>query len=184
MQDESVNQFEKLVEKRSARGKIAGGEVFAFWGILNLIGYFTYFFLWTSIIVWVIMMVIGVIVQIFYVERIKKKDGYQLFWTGIINQLWLFILVLLPFLFYIFPFVFKIYSPIAIFPLIFLWLSIGSLITGLIVEQLSFTLGGLILFVSSILLVLFIDELIIIYPATITAGVIIPGIWSRYEEKK
>jgi hypothetical protein len=184
MQDETLNQFNKLVEQRSARGKVVGGEIFALWGVLNLIAFFTDYYLWSSIFVWLIMILAGAVIQVVYFRFKVNKPGFRLFWVGIVNQLWLFMVILIPFIFYVFPFLLRIYSPEAIFPLIFLWLSAGLLVTGLIVEQPGFIFGGIATFAAAILLVVFMNSLLIIYPAAIVAGLIIPGIWSRYEEKK
>lgn len=182
MPDESENQFKDLIEKRNARGKTAGGEIFAFWGVLNLISYFIFIFLWNSDFIWPIMIVIGITIQIFYVRRLEFDKGYQLFWYKNVNWLWLFLVVLMPFLFYIFPFLLKMYPPMAIFPLIFLWLSAGLMITGILVEQLCFKLGALVMAFACIITVAFLNLVLVIYPAAIVLGLIIPGIWSRYEE--
>jgi MFS family permease len=183
MMNESENQFNKLIEKRKARGKKAGGEVFAYWGILNLIAFFLFSYLWGSLYVWVIMIVLGIILQIIYVRRLQADQEYKLFWFGTINQLWIFMVVLMPFIFYVFPFLLNVYSPINIYPLLFLWLSIGMFISGILVGQLCFKLGGIIFLISCIVTVLFFDMLRVIYPVTMILGLVLPGIWSRYEEE-
>ncbi|MGA2142116.1 MAG: hypothetical protein ABSG94_06790 [Brevinematales bacterium] len=182
MEDESENQFKELIEKRNARGKMAGGEMFAFWGILNLISYFIFILLWHSDFVWPVMIIIGMTIQVIYVRNLEKDKGYQLFWFKNTSQLWLFLVVLMPLIFYIFPFVLKMYKPMTIFPLIFLWLSAGLMISGIIVEQLCFKLGAAVMACAAVLTVLFFSLVLYIYPVSILLGLIIPGVWSRYEE--
>jgi hypothetical protein len=184
MHEDAESQFKELVEKRDARGKIAGGEMFAFWGILNLVFYSIFIFLWRSEIVWPIMIVIGMAVQIFYVRRLENDSGFRLFWYKNTSQLWLFLVILMPFIFYIFPAVLKIYPEMAIYPLMFLWLSIGLMISGILVEQLCFKLGALVMACACIFTVMNFSMIKVIYPAAVLLGLIVPGIWSRYEQKK
>ncbi len=183
MKEESIDKLRQLVEKRRSRG-IAGGEIFAMWGFLNLISFTIHYFFINSIIIWIVMLGIGIILQIFYVKFFLNNKGYQLFWFGKINNLWIFMLVLLPFIFIVFPFLLKLYTSYCIYPLILLWLSIGMFVSGLIVEQWSMKIAGMIFLASSILLSFFMDKWNIIYPLSIIFGLIIPGIWSKYEEKK
>src|SRR5208283_3990667 len=124
MEDETLNKIKDLVEKRKARVKNTGGEMFAFWGTWALCGYFTYFFIWMSIFVWIIMILVGLAVQIIYVRYLETKAGYKIFWFGNASQFWVFNVVMMPFIFYIFPDLLKIYPSIATIPIMLLWLSI------------------------------------------------------------
>jgi hypothetical protein len=183
MEEETVEKLKKLVEKRKSMEKVAGGEIFAMWGILNIIAFTVFNFIRYSILVWVVMISVGIITQILYVRYLESKSGFRLFWTNKINELWIYMIVLLPFIFFVFPFLLKIYDPWSIFPLISLWISIGMFASGIIVNQLSMKIGGFVFLISSILTVKFLDLWFIIYPASVVCGLIIPGIWSKYEEK-
>ncbi len=184
MKDDSVNKLKDLVNKRKSRGRIAGGEIMSFWGILIIAAMAVFTYMWPSTFVWVIALAAGIIAQISYFRLKASDSGFSLFWFGNLKYLWLFMLLLLPFLFYIFPFLLNVYPPRAINPLIFLWISIGMFASGLIVEHVSIITGGLILLLLSILSAVFIDYWTIIFYSGMISGVIIPGIWSRYEEKK
>ncbi len=93
-------------------------------------------------------------------------------------------IVLLPFIFFVFPFLMKKYDPWSIFPLISLWLSIGMFASGIIVNQISMKIGGFVFLISSVLIMKFLDLWFIFYPLSVVCGLIVPGIWSKYKEKR
>lgn len=183
MHEESMNKLQKLVKERKQRSKICGGEVFAIWGGLNLIAFLVNQFLIDSLAVWLLMLVVGIMIQVFYGLNLKRNECRELFWTKNINYLWLHLIVLLPLLFYVFPFLLKIYHAAAIFPLIALWLSLGMFLSGIMVEQKSMIAGSAVYVLTAVLMAFFPDRILIFYPASSVFGLIIPGIWSKYEEK-
>jgi hypothetical protein len=183
MHEESMDKLQKLVKDRKQRSKIAGGEVFAIWGGLNLLAFFINQFLIDSVYVWLVMMVVGIIIQLVYGKYLKIGECKELFWTKNINKLWLFLIFLFPVLFYVFPFLLKLYHPAAIFPLIALWISLGMFLSGMLIEQKSMLAGSGVYILTAVLMAFFSDKILIIYPLSTVFGLIVPGIWSKYEEK-
>ena len=164
---------------------MGGGEIFAGWGVLNLIALFVSQFLWNSVFVWVIMIVTGIIGQIVYLKIVSDKGKPIIFGEKAISNLWLFLIAVLPLIFYIYPFVFKIYPASAIFPLIALWLSIGLFISGIIVGQMRYKLGAAVFLLTALLLPLFKGQAQLwIYTAAIILGLIVPGLWRKQKAKK
>jgi len=83
-----------------------------------------------------------------------SKGKIKTFWGKMLGEFWGFWTVLLIFLFYAFPFVLKLYPPMAIYPLILFALANGMYVSGLITERISFKAGAIAFLLSSLYLAL------------------------------
>ncbi|OHD13080.1 MAG: hypothetical protein A2Y41_03955 [Spirochaetes bacterium GWB1_36_13] len=178
------NKLKELIEKKEQRERTVGGEVFVVWGMLNIVSIFIFRFLWQEIAVWIIMVGIGVSFQVFYLNKIVRKKGYKTFWTGTISRIWLSAVFVLPLVFYVYPFVFHLYSLEAVLPLILLFMGTLMIITGMILKSWTFKTSALIFVSASIFSAAFPLAYLYFYPSAFFLGFVIPGIWSFYEQRK
>ena len=184
MEHESMDELKNMIQKRKARERLVGGEVFAFWGLLNIITYLVYQYVFTSFWVWIIMVVAGISTQIIYVREMKKKLKYKLMWSHRVSILWLGFVLMLPLLFYVYPQVFKIYSQKAVLPIISLGITLGLFSTGLMTLQKSWYFAAGIFLTASISSGACIKAQGWIFMGAMVFGFVIPGIWSKYEQRK
>ncbi|MGC8764373.1 MAG: hypothetical protein ACP5QT_00590 [Brevinematia bacterium] len=180
---EVIDKLKEIVTQREERFHLSGGEVFVWWGILSLLAHNIYNLLLPSIFIWIGMIVLGNIGMIAYIF-FAYRSGYKTFWGEMLGEFWFFLTLLLILIFYVFPFVFKLYPPMAIYPFILFSLSIGMYVSGLITQSISFRVGGIIFLISSILLAYNTTWFFWIFNAGILSGLVIPGIWSMYEKRR
>ncbi|MEJ5284809.1 MAG: hypothetical protein ACP5Q5_10715 [Brevinematia bacterium] len=180
---EVMEKLKEIVSQREERFYLSGGEVFVWWGVLSLLAHNIYNLLLPNIFVWIGMIVLGNAGMIAYIA-IAFKGGYKTFWGKMLGEFWGFLTILLVFVFYIFPFVLKLFPPMAIYPLILFCLAVGMYVSGLIAQSIAFKVGGIIFLVSSVLLAYNTTWFFWIYNAGTFFGLVIPGIWSRYEKRK
>jgi hypothetical protein len=178
------DRLEVLLQNHGKREKNAGGEIFAFWGTLNLLGLALSramsekFFL-----IWLVLVPSGIVIQSLYIRYLYRHRGFKLFWEHRMTELWSIMLVLLPLFFYVFPVVMKLYQPKAIMSMVTLWLGLALLMSGIIVRQVSLKFGAFAMFTASLLLAYFPEQMYLLYTSAVIAGLIIPGVWSKYEER-
>lgn len=184
MDKDSFGKLKEIIEKREEREHLSGGEVFVWWGLLNLIAMNVFHFWIYSDWVWIVMIITGIVGQVWYIGFLKRKTGVVMFWGKALSELWIFIVVLLPLLFYVFPVMAGIYSGKAIFPLIFISLCIAMYISGILTSLLAFKIGGVVYLLSAIVCAFKPEWVLYIFNLTTLFGLIIPGIWSFYERRK
>lgn len=180
---EVMEKLKEIVRQREERFYLSGGEVFVWWGILSILAHNIYNFLFPSIFIWIGMIVLGSSGAIAYFS-FAYKSGYKTFWGKMLGEFWVFLTLLLIFIFYVFPFVYKLYSPLAIYPFVLFFLSIGMYVSGLITQSVAFKVGGILFFLFSILLASTPTWFFWVYNAGIVLGLVVPGIWSMYEKRR
>ncbi|MCX7872322.1 MAG: hypothetical protein N2487_03455 [Verrucomicrobiae bacterium] len=180
---EIMEKLKELISQREERFYLSGGEIFVLWGALSILAHNIYNLLLQHILVWIGMIILGNAAMITYVS-IACKGGYKTFWGKMLLEFWGGLTLLLVFVFYLFPFVFKLYPPVAIYPLILFMLSIGMYVSGIITESVVFKLGGVAFLISSVLIAHNTTWFFWGYNAAAFFGLVIPGIWSRYEKRK
>ncbi len=184
MDKNTINNLKDIIEKRENRNKETGGEVFAFWGIINVIALIIYRFIIPSNMIWLIMVLLGIIVHISFQRQRRKREGYSTFLTKTLFEIWIFIVVILPITFYIFPVILKMYNTDVVVPIVALFLALGMFISGVITRKWSLRAGGGIFLIGSILLALNPENKFLYYLLAHIFGLIIPGMISNIEKKK
>ena len=185
MKDLNLEKLQKLVEERERRENMGGGEIFAGWGVLNLLALATDYFVSCDTLVWIIMILVGITGQIIYLKIASARGKSMIFWEKAISNLWVFLVAILPVIFYLYPFVLKVYPNKAIFPLVMLWLSIGLFVSGIIVGQLRHKIGGFVFLAAAVLTPLLTEQAQVwVYAAAVVLGLIVPGLWKNKFLKK
>jgi hypothetical protein len=184
MENNSLQTLKNMIDERKKREGMQGQEVFAAWGLLNILVLLLYQFVWHSPLIWVIMIGTGIFFQIFYTKRRKIKKGYVIFWNHAISQIWISIVISLPLLFFIFPHILHLYGKVAIFPLLQLILFFGMYVTGIISKERIFKWAGIVFLFTSILSGVWPDLAKIFYGGAMLLGFILPAIGSRYAGRK
>lgn len=184
MDQNSINTLKNIIAQRQNRARTIGGEVFAIWGTLNIITSILHKNIWHSPFIWMIMVAIGAPFQAMYVRKLKKRSEFKLFWSFSVSETWLAIVAMLPLIFYVFPHVFHLYTQKAIFPIAYIGLAGGMYFSGILTEKLSMKIGGLLFLACSVLTGVFQDQAHMIHGLAMFFGFIVPGIWSKYEQKK
>lgn len=148
---EVMEKLKEIVLQREERFYLSGGEVFVWWGLLSIISHNIYNLLLPNVLVWIEMIVIGNAGMIIYISM-AFRGGYKTFWGKMLGEFWVFLTLLLVLVFYVFPFVLKLYPLMAIYPLILFCLSIGMYVSGLIAQSIAFKVGGIVFLAFSVLL--------------------------------
>jgi len=178
----STDKLETIVSKRLKREKISWGEIFIFWGILNLVGIALSLVIGGAT-VWLVLVPLGILAQSLYVHHLRRSSGYLIFYEKAMTELWLFMLILLPVLFYVFPFWFGLYAPRAIMSMVTLWLALALFMSGMLTRSAGIAAGAAPMLAASVLIAFFPDRMPLIFMGAVVLGLIVPGMWSRHAEK-
>lgn len=184
---ETSEQMKGMLSRREARYRVAGGEIFAGWGILNLIAMAVQLWVWQSVFVWLLMIAIGIPLQSLYIRHLIRQqgdEGFQSFWGQKMGELWVSFLILLTFLIYVFPFLLKLYPPELITVFVYFWLSLAMFYSSILTGQVSIRIGAAVFFLSGCIGALVGTNSPLPYALANILGLIVPGIWSKYEESR
>lgn len=177
-------KLKNIIDEREKRKFIARGEIFIFWGTLNFITALLYEFVIKSSWIWLGMVIIGTIIMIIYFEYVKRKHGKVVFGGKILMELWIFMMILLPFIFWIFPTYLHLYSTDVIWVLIMIILGIAVYISGIITTTISLRVGGIIMFIAAALTGIKDIHWLIPYSTMVLGGLVLPGIFTIIEGKR
>lgn len=177
-------KLKSIIDERENRKSQAGGELFAILGSLNFIAGLLYEFVIESLWIWVAVIVLSVVVTVIYSEYTKRKYGKTVFGSKVMVELWIFTMLILPFLFYVFPAVFHFYSYNVAMIIAFTVLGIAVYISGIITTTISLRVGGVVFLIAATISGF--KEVYWFVPYTIMSfgGLILPGIFSIVEAKR
>ena len=181
-------RLDQIIESRSRKEKVVGGEYIAFNGALMMAVYAFNYFIHSSWWSWLIGMGIGWAGFIIYSSLKERREGsYSTRIQSEVFAVWIVLAgVALPLAIVVFPGIFHLYCGRAIFAIAYLITGIGVLLTGIIAQSLEFKLGA-VAFGAAVFLSIFfntnIQQFEIFYFA-MSAGMVIPGIVSKYNERK
>lgn len=181
-----VQQLEQLIESRSKKEFVVGGEYFACIGLLMIAVMSINKFFVSGWWIW-LMGIAGGWVGIFVYDyfREQKNGRYSTRIQKEVFTLWiLFGIIICPLLVVIFPGYLNLYSYKAIYPLIYLILSFSLWMTGIIAVSSEFKAGAVIFLAGTILSIFFNSpfQLFWIFNIIMLTGLVIPGIVSKYNE--
>ena len=188
MQSADISKLNQIIESRSGKELVIGGEYIAFMGIIIIAtnAFNTYVF--SDWLIWLIGMIIGWSGIMGYDYLKEKKEGkYSTRVQNEIFSIWIAVGgVAVPFVLLIFPGYFQLYDGKAIRPLIYMVLGLGIWLTGVVAKSSEFRFGALAC-VAGIFLSIYLNSEIqqmVIFHIVMIAGMIVPGIVSKYNEKR
>lgn len=182
--DKNLDKLKDLIEKRKKRIKRSGGEIFTIWGLIILSSFLIKTFLVNSQWVSFFAMAAGIVIQIAYVKIRSRAEGLEMIWNNDLNFMWIYIIIIMIIAGLILPGYFKLYPPAAGSALMFFFAAPGAYITGLWIKKWSIKLSTVIFILASVLMVYpWPGNRVLVFPAAIILGMIVPGITSQFEGK-
>lgn len=186
MQNVEVSQLEKIIESRSEKERVVGGEYIAFMGILMIAVYAFNAFVFSDWWVWLLGFGIGWAGILTYDHLREQKEGkYSTRIQSEIYSIWIAIGGVAAPLIFLFYGYFNLFPSKAVCPLMYLIISLGVWLTGVVAKSLEFKLGALA-FIAGTFLSIFYNsgiQQLMIFNIVIIAGMIVPGIVSKCNEK-
>jgi len=182
---ETNKKLKDILSRREVRYRVAGGEIFAGWGILNLAAVSVQTWLWNSVYLWLIMIAIGIPLQTLYIRHLSLRqigEGFTIFWSRKMNELWISFLIMLSLLIYWFPFMLRLYPDFQITIFVYFWLSLAMFCSSLLTRQTSLRFGALVFFAAGWICAWIGTGNVLPYVIAIILGLVVPGVWSKYEE--
>lgn len=188
MEKQTGLSLEQIIQSRNKKDTIIGGEYFAFFGLLLILTYLFSAFIFSDWWIWLLSIGIGWLSIISYEYYRYAKDGrYSTRIQSEIYSTWIIIGgFVLPIILIVFPNFLKLYPGKAICPLTYLVTGIGVALTGVICKDKGFKLGGFVFLIGSFLSVYFNNGIqqLVIFMFVMLLGLVIPGLVSKYNEKR
>jgi len=160
-------------------------QIFLLWGWVLTLACFAQFFILKilqskeayqqiglySIANWIVLIVIGFVIQFFIVRKINKDKKVYSYLEGYVKSLWMVVLGS-----FIVTAIICIKLDIAALPIIFLVAGIGTTTTGLLIKFRPLAIGGITFFIFSIATTFVSSEYLnLLAGAAIICGHLIPG---------
>jgi len=185
MESDPTDKLEQLLslrQKASRRDKM--GIIYAFWGLYNTLGVWVFHLVWYNALFWLFWIPFGIVIQTILVS-VQKTSGQGPIWDRIfVAKVWVSSLVLLPFLVYIFPFLFHLYPTDLIFPVALLWVGVTLYVAGVFSRQIQVSLAALLWVAMAPVILVFPGHAVWLFTALNVVGLALPGLWSLREERR
>lgn len=179
-----LNKLDELLTRRKSHSKPQVMSIFfIFWGVMNIVGVWLFELFFYSGFFWLVWIPTGVLFQVILIRLKFTLRGIKLWTLDYIPWIFAFALSGLPFLCYIFPFLMHLYPDYLIFPLCGAWMGFTSLSVGLVLGRPSIIFSGFVFFLGIPAHLLFPTQSAIVFSLISFFSLIIPGVWSIYEER-
>jgi len=182
--EESFSIIDKAISNIKTNYK-ESAKIFLLWGWILTLACFAQFFILKilkskeayeqiglfSIGNWVVLILIGFIIQYFLLRKINKEKKMYSYLEGYLKSLWMVAVVSI-----FVAFIISIKLEIAPLPIIFLIIGMGTTTTGLLIKFKPLAIGGLTFFIFSIATTFVSGEYLnLLAGAAIICGHLIPG---------
>jgi hypothetical protein len=187
MQTAEMSKLSEIIDSRSKKERIIGGEYIAFMGLLMIAVYAFNAFIYSEWWIWLIGIAIGWAGILIYDRIREKKEGkYTIRIQSEIYAIWIAIGgVALPLVLLFYGY-FNLIEGKAVSPLMYLISSLGVWFMGVCAKSTVFKVGALACMIGTFLSIFYNSGIqqLVIFNSVMLAGFVVPGIVSKYNEQR